>query len=248
MRKIVSIIQARTGSTRLPNKVLFPLAGKPFLLRVVDRVLESKHIQQVIVATTTNPNDDQIVSLVLPYSPKVSVFRGSEKDVLDRYYQAAKESNADIVVRISSDNPFIDPDIIDRVIEEFLADPSLDFASNNIGKHTYPRGLDVEVIAFSTLEKLWKTTTESIDREHVTIHIKRFPEQFIWKSVEQEKDLSNFRWTVDEESDYNLAQTIYNLLLPEKPRFRMNDILELYEKDSALLAINQNVEHKNPTY
>ncbi len=172
MKKIGCIIQARTGSTRLPNKVLLPIAGKPMLLRVLDRVLESQRIEEIVVATTTHPNDEQIVALVQSYNPKVTVFRGSEEDVLDRYYEAAKKSGMDVVVRITSDCPLADPDVINKVIEEFIADPSLDFASTSIKKHTYPRGTEVEAISFSALKKLWETTTEPIDREHVTIHIK----------------------------------------------------------------------------
>lgn len=245
MKNIVCIIQARTGSTRLPNKILLPLSGKPMLLRVIDRVLESKHINNIVVATTTEPNDEKIVKLLKSYNPKVTVTRGSEKDVLDRYYQAAKESNADIIVRVTSDNPLIDPDIIDKVIEEFLSDSSLNFVSNNIKKHTYPRGLDVEVISFKTLEKLWRTTTESIDREHVTIHIKRFPDKFKWKSVENNEDLSSFRWTVDEKEDYELMKSLYEKL---KPGFRMKDVLQILKENPILLTINKNVEHKNPKY
>ena len=148
------------------------------LLRVLDRVLESKLIEEIVLATTTNPNDDKIVDLAQSYNPKVKVFRGSEEDVLDRYYQAAKESHMDAIIRITADCPLADPDVVDKVIKEFLADPSLDFVSTSITTHTYPRGTEVEIISFPILEKLWRTTTEPIDREHVTIHIKRFPEQF----------------------------------------------------------------------
>lgn len=248
MKKIGCVIQARTGSTRLPNKVLLPIAGKPMLLRVLDRVLESKLVEEIVVATTTNPNDNRVAELVRSYNPKVTVFRGSEEDVLDRYYQAAKESRIDTIVRVTGDCPLMDPDVIDKTIEEFLADPSLDFASTVMGKHTYPRGVDVEVISFPALEKLWKDTTEPIDREHITIHIKRFPENFKWKSVEQREDHSSMRWTVDEQADYELVNTLYEKLLPGNPHFRMKDVLELYKKDPSLAAINQNVEQKNPKY
>src|SRR3989344_785166 len=248
MKKIGCIIQARTGSTRLPNKVLLDIAGKPMLLRVLDRVLESKLIEEIVLATTTNPNDDKIVDLAQSYNPKVKVFRGSEEDVLDRYYQAAKESHMDVVVRITADCPLTDPDVINRVIEEFLADPSLDFASTSITTHTYPRGTEVEAISFPVLKKLWETTTESIDREHVTIHIKRFPENFKWKSVEQEQDNSSLRWTVDEQADYELVNILYRKLLPRNPHFRMKDVLRLYEEDPSLLLVNQSIEQKNPKY
>ncbi|MDO8470745.1 MAG: glycosyltransferase family protein [bacterium] len=248
MKKIGCIIQARTGSTRLPNKVLLDIAGKPMLLRVVDRVLESKLVEEIVLATTTNPNDDKIVNLVQSYNPRVKVFRGSEEDVLDRYYQAAKESHMDVVVRVTADCPLADPDVIDKVIGEFVADPSLDFVSTSITTHTYPRGTEVEAISFPVLKKLWETTTELIDREHVTIHIKRFPENFAWKSMEQSEDHSSLRWTVDEQADYELVNILYERLLPDNPHFRMNDVLKLYEQDPSLLRINQSAEQKNPKY
>ncbi|MDP2641219.1 MAG: glycosyltransferase family protein [Candidatus Yanofskybacteria bacterium] len=247
-RKIGCIIQARTGSTRLPNKVLLPIYGKPMILRVIDRTLESKLVDEIIVATTTNPNDTKIVELVQSYNPKVKVFRGSEEDVLDRYYQAAKELNIDILVRVTGDCPLLDPDVIDSVITKYLADPSLDFVSTVIGKHTYPRGVDIEAISFSVLKQLWETTTETVDREHVTIHIKRFPENFVWASVESDKDYSSFRWTVDEQADYELVNILYQRLFPQNPHFRMKDVVNLYKEDPALRTINQHVEQKNSKY
>ena len=246
--KIICIIQARTGSTRLPNKIFLPLEGKPILLRVLDRVLESKFINTVVVATTTKPNDQKIVDLLSGYKSNVFVTRGSEEDVLDRYYEAAKQFKADVVVRITSDNPMIDPDLIDRVITEFLERPDLDYASTNIGKHTFPRGTDVEVVRFSTLEKLWKTTTEPIDREHVTIHFKRFPDNFKTHAVINDVDLSFHRWTVDEEADYELAKAIYSRLYSKKPHFRMADVLTLFKEDANLIKINQHVEQQNAKY
>jgi spore coat polysaccharide biosynthesis protein SpsF len=247
-KNIVCIIQARMGSTRLPNKVLKPLCGKALLLRVVDRVLAAKYINNIVVATTTNPKDEAIVKLLHNYHPNVSVSRGSEEDVLDRYYKAAKAADADLVVRVTSDNPMIDPDVIDTVIKEFLEDPKLEYASNNIGKHTYPRGLDAEVITFATLEKLWRTTTEPIDREHVTIRIKRFPNEFKWKSIVNDKDLSFYRWTVDEDSDFKLATIIYERLHKKNPNFRMKDVLELFKNDPHLIKINAHVEQKNKQF
>jgi spore coat polysaccharide biosynthesis protein SpsF len=246
--KIIAIIQARTGSTRLPNKVFLPLEGKAILLHVVDRVLQSKYIQEVIVATTTNPKDEKIVELFKNYRPNVFVTRGSEEDVLDRYYQAAKEYGAEIVVRITSDNPMIDPGVIDRVIKEFLDRPGLDYASTNIGQHTFPRGTDAEVVRFSTLEKVWQTATEPIDREHVTIHIKRFPEKFKTHGVRNEIDLSFHRWTVDEEADYKLAQEIYRRLYAKNPNFRIADVLKLFAEDPNLIKINQDIEQQNSKY
>lgn len=246
--KIVCIIQARTGSTRLPDKILRDLEGKPMLLRVVDRVLESKLVDKVVVATTINSKDDRVVELVKKYHPRVSVMRGSEEDVLDRYYQAARQAGADIVVRVTSDNPLIDPDVIDKNIGELLADKSLDLVSNHIGTMTYPRGLDVESLPFSVLEKLAKTATEPIDREHVTIHIKRFPDRFKWKTTSNDADLSFHRWTVDREEDFKLVSEIYRRLYPKNLHFRMKDVLKLFEEDPELLKINAHVDQENKKY
>ncbi len=248
MPNIVCIIQARSGSTRLPNKVFLQLQGKAILLRVIDRVLESKRINQIVVATTVKPNDEKIVDLVKNYNPKVSVTRGSEEDVLDRYYQAAKGVSADIVVRVTSDNPCLDPEVMDQAIELFLSDPKMDYVSNNIGEHTYPRGLDIEVIRFSTLESLWKTTTEPIDREHVTIHLKRFPDHYVWKTLKNSEDLSVYRFTVDEDVDYKLVEQVYNELFPQNPNFRLKDIIALMRNRPELAKINQQVEQQNKKY
>lgn len=245
---IVCIIQARTGSTRLPNKIFFPLQGKPILLRVIDRVLESKSFENIVVATSTKPNDQKIIDLVRGYHPRVATFIGSEEDLLDRYYQAAKEAKADIVVRITSDNPFIDPEVIDKAVKLFRSEPGLQYVSNNIGTHTYPRGLDTEVVAFSTLETLWRNTTEFIDRENVTIHIKRFPEQFKWKSLQNDIDLSSYRWTVDEEADYRFAEAVYDAIFPVNPHFRMKDIIAFLEENPNIRNINAHVEQKNAKY
>jgi spore coat polysaccharide biosynthesis protein SpsF len=247
-QKVVCIIQARTGSTRLPNKVLKPLLGKPLLLRVVDRVLEAKTVNHIVVATTTNSNDVSIVSLIENYHPRVSVTRGSEEDVLDRYYQAAQSLKADLIVRVTSDNPMIDPELIDMTVKEFFQDPHLEYASNNIGEHTYPRGLDTEVITYPILEQLWETTTESIDREHVTIHIKRFPKNFRWKTIENNTDYSMHRWTVDEEDDFKLVSLMYERLFPKNPHFRMHDVLQLFDDDPELINVNQHIEQQNKKY
>ncbi len=248
MPNIVCIIQARTGSTRLPNKIFLPLQGKPILLRVIDRALQSKHVDHVVIATTVKPNDEKIVDLVKNYHPRVSVTRGSEEDVLDRYYQAAKGTSTDIVVRATSDNPCLDPEVIDKAIELFLTDEKMDYVSNNIGEHTYPRGLDIEVIRFTTLEALWKTTTEPIDREHVTIHVKRFPENYTWKTLKNPEDLSKYRFTVDEDADYKLAEQIYDELFPKNPNFRLKDIIDLMKRRPELIKINEQVEQQNKKY
>ncbi len=240
---IVCIIQARTGSSRLPGKVLLNLEGKPVLLRVIDRVLESDRINRVVVATTISPEDQQICDLVEGYDDSVSVFRGSQDDVLERYYLAAKEAGADAVVRITSDCPLIDPQVIDKVIGAFLKEKK-DYTANILGKRTYPQGLDTEVFTFKALEEMHNKAEEKEDREHVTLYLRKRPEEFQCLNVENEKDLSFHRWTLDEQADYDLIKEIYGELYRKNPHFRMKDVVELFERRPELLKINQNVKQK----
>ena len=243
MRNIVCIIQARMGSTRLPGKVMLILENKPVLLRVVDRVLESKQINRVVVATTTSPNDEAIVDLVKDYHPKVAVFRGSDEDVLDRYYQAAKKYRAEIIVRITSDCPLVDSEIIDKIINKFLEEET-DYASNVFGKRTYPKGLDVEVFSFDALQKTWQETKEKDNREHVTLYIRKNPGLFKCRNVESEADYSYHRWTLDEEDDFKLIKIVYQELYHKNPKFKMKEIIELFNQNPDLIKINQHVEQK----
>jgi spore coat polysaccharide biosynthesis protein SpsF (cytidylyltransferase family) len=245
---IVCIIQARMGSSRLPGKVLMDLAGKPGLLRVIARVLESKLINHVVIATTTADRDQAIVDCVDGYDSRVSWYRGSEDDVLDRYYHAAVQANADIVVRITSDCPMIDPEIVDQVLEPMVNDSVLDYSSNVLGALTFPRGLDTQAIRFSVLEHIWNIATEQEDREHVTLYVRKHPEQFKTNKVTHEPSLSFHRWTVDEPDDYRLMSLLYERLIPTKPHFRMKDVLEEFDKDPELIKINQQVQQKMSQY
>jgi spore coat polysaccharide biosynthesis protein SpsF len=248
-RKVVTIIQARMGSTRLPGKVLLDIEGKPMLHRDLDRNLEAKTVDEVVIATTVKPADDAIIESVSAYNhPRVSTYRGSEDDVLDRYYQAAKQAKADIVVRITSDCPLVDPDIIDQVIQLLLDDPSLDYAANVLGDLTYPRGLDVQACTFATMEKMWSVATEAEDREHVTLYLRKHPEEFKTAKIQSDVDLSTYRWTVDEEDDLRLVREIYKRLLSVNPHFRMKDVLALFEKEPELFNINHHVHQKLAQY
>ena len=243
-RNVVTIIQARMGSSRLPGKVLLDIEGKSMLHRDLERNLQAKTVDEVVIATTVKPSDDQIVAAVEGYDPRVSTYRGSEDDVLDRYYQAAKQAKADIVVRITSDCPLVDPEIIDQVIQLMLDDPSLDYASNVLGKLTYPRGLDVQACTFAAMEKMWNVTTEAEDREHVTLYIRKHPEQFKTAFIQSDVDLSEHRWTVDEPRDLELVRTLYARLYKTNPRFRMKDVLEVFEREPELININADVVQK----
>lgn len=242
--KISCIIQARVGSTRLPKKVLLKIQGKEILIHVLERVSYSKKIDKIIVATTLDSDDDEIETIVQGYNfSRVKVFRGSEEDVLDRYYQAAKETGADIIVRITSDCPLIDWNLIDQIITEFQKG-DYDYVSNVLDRRTYPRGLDVECFSFTILEKMWNICKEKREREHVTTYVRENQTLFRTKNIEQDVDWSILRWTVDEKDDLKLIKIIYDKLYQNKPDFNTKDILTLIKKEPELANINKHVEQK----
>lgn len=238
--KVVAIIQARMGSTRLPRKVLEDLAGEPMLARVVNRTRRAKTLDTVIVATTTQPNDAAIVSLCKERG--WPFFRGSEVDVLDRYYRAALVFKADVVVRVTSDCPLIEPLIIDEVVQEFLSHhPEVDYVSNSL-ERTFPRGLDVEVISFAALERAWQEDSDPALREHVTPYIWRHPEKFKILNVANDVDYSHMRWTVDTIEDLTFVRKIYDHF--QNDTFTWGEVLHLLEMHPKWLEINRHVQQK----
>lgn len=239
---VVAIIQARMGSERLPGKVLMDIVGRPMLWHVINRVRYSKYINKIIIATTTNKDDDQIEDFCKIYN--IDFYRGSEGDVLDRYYQTAELWNADIIVRITSDCPLIDSEVVDKVIYSYLKNKKNFNGASNIIKRTHPRGLDTEVISFGTLERVWNDANEDYQREHVTIYIYEHAKQFKLYSVENDKDLSHYRWTVDEEKDLKFVREIYKSLYRGENIFLMKDILSLLKKKPHLRETNKDVEQK----
>ena len=244
--KVICVVQARMGSTRLPGKVLMDLAGKPSLLRQLERLLNAKKVDHIVVATTNKKEDDVIVSAVGNYHPRVSVSRGSEMDVTDRYYQAVKDYKPEAVIRTTGDCPLIDPEVVDEIIEEFFNFKG-DYVANVLGKRTYPRGLDTEIFSFEILEKMWKELKDELDRESITLYIRKNPDLFKCKNVTSPIDYSFHRWTLDEKDDYELIKIIYQEC-KDKPNFRMKDVLELFKKRPELIKINQHIEQKNPHY
>ncbi|MEM2679660.1 MAG: glycosyltransferase family protein [Candidatus Hadarchaeales archaeon] len=236
MRKTVAIIQARVGSTRLPGKVLKEICGKPMLWYVIERVKRARLINEIVVATTTNAEDDEIVKIA--EQCRVKTFRGSEDDVLDRYYRAAKEFKADVVVRITADCPLIDPEIVDKTVEFFLKG-DFDYVSNTV-RPTFPDGLDVEVFSFDALKKAWENATKLSEREHVTPYIRKHPEKFKIGSFEAEHDLSHLRWTVDREEDLRFVREVYERI--GKEIFHMQDVLELLREHPELAEINRGIK------
>jgi len=246
-KNIICIIQARTGSTRLSNKIFLELEGKAVLGWDIERLEQSRLINKIVIATPDSPENDVIEKYVKENYPDVGIFRGSENDVLDRYYQAAKKYDADIVIRITSDCPLIDAEVVDKVIQTFL-DSDVDYASNVLGKRTYPRGFDTEVFSFASLERMWKEAKDKDDREHVTLYLRKHPEIFTTENVINEKDYSEYRLTLDEQVDYDLIKIIYQKLLPKNKYFTLEEIIKLLEENPELTKINENIEQKYGKY
>ncbi len=236
--KTAAIIQARLGSTRLPGKVLLDLAGEPMLARVVERVRRARRVDDVLVATTTETRDDPLAALCAERG--WPCFRGSENDVLDRYYRAAKSVGADLVVRITSDCPLIDPAVIDSAIDG-LELQAADYCANVI-RRTYPRGLDVEVFTFAALETAWQEDDRPESREHVTQFILRNPDRFAQTNMSYDEDHSAFRWTVDTLEDFDLIGKIYAHF--GRDDFPWTDALGLLAAHPQWNEINRHIEQK----
>ncbi len=237
---IVTVIQARMGSSRLPYKVTLSLAGKPLLYRMVERVKFSEYSGTVVIATTTDEIDDAIVELCEKYN--FNCFRGHPLDLLDRHYQAAKSFNADIVLKIPSDVPLIDSAIISKVVKFFLDNrDSYDYVSN-LHPATYPDGNDVEVMKMSALECAWKEAQLPMEREHTTPYLWEHPEKFRIGNVFWDTGLNysmSHRWTIDYDEDYSFISKVYEELFPHKPHFGLYDILNLLAKKPDLMKINK---------
>jgi spore coat polysaccharide biosynthesis protein SpsF len=221
---IAAIIQARTGSTRLPGKVLLPCAGATVLERMLDRVRAARTPSHVIVATTRATEDDRIAELAARAG--VRCVRGHTTDLLDRHREAAISVDADIVVKIPSDCPLIDPETIDRVIRDFLAQP-VDYASN-LHPPTWPDGFDVEVMTRDALETAWCEATRSIDREHTTPYLWDNPEHFRTRNVRLVEDYSRrYRLTLDYREDYDVIRAVFEALWSASRVFSFGDILDV---------------------
>jgi len=234
--RVVAIIQARMGSTRLPGKVLMDIGGQTMLARVVWRARKAKLLDEVVVATTNKSPDAAIVSECTKLG--VPFFRGDEKDVLDRYYQAALAYKAEGVVRITSDCPLIDPEIIDDVVRTFLkAKP--DYVSNTL----YPRGLDIEVMTMASLERAWRESSKSFHRVHVTPYIYQDPDLFRVLSIKADEDYTGYRWTVDTMEDLTLVRTIYQRL-HNQDTFGWHDVLKVLTQEPKLMDLNRHVCQK----
>ncbi len=231
---ILAILQARASSSRLPQKVLKPILGVPMVLRQAERIKQSKKIDQLLLATSTDPQDQAIqdhCKLV-----NLECFRGNLNDVLDRFYQAAKPWKPDHVVRLTGDCPLVDPTLIDEIIQ-FHLNGKFDYTSNSLNP-TFPDGLDCEVIRASALEIAWKEATLKTEREHVTPFFYQHPKRFKIGDFQSPENYSHLRWTVDEADDFKLITEIYKSLYPHNPNFRFQDILNLIETRPELKTWN----------
>jgi spore coat polysaccharide biosynthesis protein SpsF len=237
--KVVAIIQARMGSTRLPGKVLMDLGGATVLSRVVSRARRCRLVNEVVVATSENPADDAILKECRRLACKA--FRGSEQDVLDRYYRAAQQSEAEGVVRITSDCPLIDPGVSDKTIQAFL-DERPDYASN-VMERTYPRGLDTEVMTLAALEMAWREAREGYQREHVTPFLYQHPERFRLLSVRGDHDYSQCRWTLDTTEDMDFLRGVY-ASSADRQDLTWEDVLRIVTREPQLAEINRHVVQK----
>ena len=231
---ITCIIQARMGSTRLPGKTMEKITKDK---RVIDFVVEqlkfSKIIEKIIVAIPDSIEDDVTYNHLL--SKKIQTYRGSLKNVLDRYYQCAKNISSSVIVRVTADCPFIDPEIVDKVITKFIKN-KFDYVSNTHPR-TFPYGTETEVFSFNALEKAWNETRDDFDREHVTPYFYKNPNKFSIGNVIQEKNQSNYRWTIDYNEDLELVKYIANNII-KKP-ILTNDIINLIIKNPNLLKRNE---------
>jgi len=235
--KIVVIIQARLGSTRLPRKLFLRLQGKTVLEHVIARVTACQLNNELIVATTDQSQDNDIEQLCATL--EVKVFRGSETDVLDRFYQAAKSIKADHVVRITADCPVIDPQIIDQVIALHLKEQS-DYTANTI-QERYPDGEDVEVFTFKALEQAWQAAKLVSEREQVTPYLRNHSEVFKQASLVASEDWSNQRWTLDNQEDFEFLINLYNNLYASNPLFGLTEVLSFLKTKPELIKINQHI-------
>lgn len=232
---VVAIIQGRMGSSRLPGKVMGKILGKPMLFHVVTRVSRARRIDLVTVATSARAFDDPVAEYCA--GANIPCFRGSEEDVLDRIYQAANHFKADAVVRLTSDCPLHDPDVIDERVR-ILLEEGADFVNGGM-ETTFPDGLDAAAFWMSVLERTWREATLRSDREHVTPYIFRNPDLFRLHIVRLPEDLSHLRWTVDEPQDLEFVRAVYAHL--GDTDFRMADILDLLQKHPELNRINAGI-------
>jgi spore coat polysaccharide biosynthesis protein SpsF len=244
--KTVAVIQARIGSTRLPGKVMKTLNGKTVLGHVISRVKACSLVDEVVVATTVSPQDDTIVAESGRHG--AMHFRGSEDNVLERYFLAAKQFRADIIVRVTSDCPLFDPHTLSKMLQHFqnnaLDGRNIDYLSNTLTR-TFPRGLDAEIFTLDALQRAMQEASQPYEFEHVTPYLYRHPEKFVLEEFKNETDLSHYRWTLDTQEDYVLIELIFNALgIGNNGIFSKEAVIDFFRQRPELAAINAQIEQK----
>jgi spore coat polysaccharide biosynthesis protein SpsF len=243
-RGTVAIIQGRMSSSRLPGKILMDIGGEPMVVRVINRVRRAQTVEHVVIATSDDTSDDPVEALCSTRG--VPIYRGSQFDVLDRFYQAALLFQASTVIRVTADCPLIDPGEIDHVVRTFH-EQQVDFAANRLPppwKRTFPIGLDIEVCTFDVLTRAWHEAGEEHHREHVMPYIYEMPDRFKVLVLDYPFDYGNLRWTVDTQADLDVIRLIYNHF-SNQDTFSWLEILDLYEQQPELKRMNATVAH-NP--
>ena len=241
--KTIAIIQARMNSSRLPGKVLLDIAGQPMLVRVVERARRAQLMDGVMIATTNDPSDDPLEALC--HERGYPVYRGSQFDVLDRFYQAARLAQADTIVRLTADCPVIDPAVIDQTVAAFRA-AGADFGANRLPppwKRTFPIGLDTEVCSFAGLERAWREAQLPFEREHVMPYFYDQEGRFKVVVIDHQPDCGGYRWTVDTPDDLRLLREIF-ARFAGSDQFSWLDVLSVVQREPHLLKINAAVQAK----
>ena len=231
------IVQARMGSTRLPGKVLMEvIEGKPVLYYVINQLKYCKSFEKLIIATTTLPEDDKIVQFCIDNN--VNYFRGDPKNVLERHYRCAEKFSLSTIIRMPSDKPLLDPEVVDKVVETFNTN-YYDYVTNFLPP-TFPSGTEVEVLSFDSLKKSWEKATLPSEKEHVTTYIYNHRDDFKIFNVVNSENLSSFRWAVDKIEDLRLVREIVSRM-PKSP-ILIKDILGLFKNEPGLIEINRQVD------
>jgi spore coat polysaccharide biosynthesis protein SpsF len=236
LSKTTVIIQARTGSTRLPKKVLAKIQNQYLVEHVINRVKSTKNIDQIILATT-NKEEDKIL-LKIAKKNNIIGYAGEVNNVLKRYFKCAEKFNADPIIRITADCPLIDPIIIEKILKFFQRN-TFDYVTNTLPP-TFPDGLDVEIFSFDSLKKSYNKAKLKSEKEHVTPYIRNHKKLFKTFNLKHNLDLSQHRWTVDEKLDLKFVRLIYAKMKPEK-FFGMKEILSIIDKNPILSNINHNI-------
>jgi len=234
--EVLAIVQARCSSSRLPGKVVKNLAGKPMIVQELERLSRSKMIDKIVLATSTEESDDPLEKALS--GSNIEVFRGNLDDVLDRYYQCAKQYHPKHVVRITGDCPVIDWRVVDEIIEKHIAHGN----DYTVTSEDFPDGLDAEAMRFSALKEAWEKAKMLSEREHVTLYIRNHKDNFLIEEIPCVRRLDYMRWTVDETQDFVFVEKIYAELYEDNPDFSMGDILNMLKKQPELMNINRGIQ------